>query len=82
MLKSPTQRQQQLWVVQRLYRICRVFRNNSATEPCLEQYEQQVRLIMNEEVSPAAAAWIEIVVQSLRTGTDFRPERYLSASFR
>ena len=37
---------QQLWVVERLYRICAVFRGMSAEEPCLEQYERQVALMM------------------------------------
>lgn len=46
-------------------------------EPCLEQYEQRVRLILDEDVTPAAAAWIEIIAQSLRTGSPFSPEEYL-----
>ena len=77
MLESPTQHQQQLWVVQRLYRICRTFRQSSLMEPCLEQYEQQVRQVMDEPVTPAASAWIEIIVQSLRTETPFVAENYM-----
>lgn len=71
MLETPTQHQQQLWIVQRLHRICNTFRTNSRQEPCLEQYEQQVRLMMDEEVSPAATAWIELIVGSLRSGETF-----------
>ena len=77
MLATSAQHQQQLWVVQRLQRICTVYRNTSATEPCLEQYEQQVRLLMDEDVTPAASAWIELIVGSLRTGTTFLPEEYV-----
>ena len=47
------------------------------SEPCLEQYEQQVRLMMDEEVSPAAAAWIELIVGSLRSGETFRVTEYV-----
>lgn len=77
MLDAPTKQREQLWIVERLYRICTVVRNNAAGEPCLEQYEQQVRLIMDEEVTPAAAAWIQVIVQSLRQGTAFCAEDYL-----
>ncbi|MEZ6123281.1 MAG: hypothetical protein R3C49_08925 [Planctomycetaceae bacterium] len=80
MLKtSSDSQQQQLRVVQRLYRICSNYRRLAGTEPCLEQYESQVRLMMDEEVTPAASAWIELIAQSLRTGTDFAPEEYLRA---
>ena len=77
MLETPTQHQQQLWVVQRLHRICSTLRNASAVEPCLEQYEQQVRLLMDEDVTPAASAWIELIVGSLRTGVPFAAEEYI-----
>ena len=77
MLETPTQHQRQLWVVQRLYRICTAFRNSSTAEPCLEQYEQQVQLLMDEEVTPAAGAWIELIVGSLRTGVPFVAEEYI-----
>lgn len=70
---------QQLWVVERLYRICAVFRGMSAEEPCLEQYERQVALMMDECVTPAAAAWIELIVQSLRSGRPFESRDYLPA---
>ncbi len=36
--------------------------------------------MMDEEVSTAAAEWIQIIVQSLRTGRDFRPEEYMRAA--
>ena len=78
MLKtSYDSQQQQLRVVQRLYRICATHRRLAATEPCLEQYENQVRLMMDEEVTPAASAWIELIAQSLRSGTEFNAEEYL-----
>lgn len=77
MLETPTQNQQHLWVVQRLHRICKTFRNASANEPCLEQYEQQVRLLMDEEVSPAASAWIELIVASLRKDVTFQATEYV-----
>ncbi len=77
MLETPTQHQQQLWVVQRLHRICSSFRNASSQEPCLEQYEQQVRLMMDEDVSPAAAAWIELIVGSLSNGMPFSASDYV-----
>lgn len=77
MLETPTQHQQQLWAVQRLHRICTTFRKMATSEPCLEQYEQQVRLMMDEEVSPAAAAWIELIVCSLRSGQAFRANEYV-----
>jgi hypothetical protein len=77
MLETPTQHQQQLWVVRRLFRICKTFRSMAKSEPCLEQYEQQVRLMMDEEVSPAAAAWIELIVGSLRSGEMFRVTEYV-----
>lgn len=71
------QQQEQLWIVQRLHRICAVFRNRMAGEPCLEQYEQQVRMMMDEEVTPAASAWIQLIVQSLRTGGRFCAEEHI-----
>ena len=78
MLNSTTQQhQQQFWVVERLYRICSVFRQAAAGEPCLEQYENQVRMTLDEEVTPAASAWIELIVQSLRSDSDFQPEQYI-----
>ena len=77
MLDAPTQHQHQLCVLQRLHRICRALRNATASEPCLEQYERQVHLVMDEDVTHAAIAWIEIIVQSLRTGTPFEPEEYM-----
>ncbi len=80
MLDTPTQHQQQLWVLNSLHRICSATRSTSPIEPCLEQYERQVRLMMDEEVSTAAAEWIQIIVQSLRTGRDFRPEEYMRAA--
>jgi hypothetical protein len=77
MLDAPTQHQHQLWVLQRLHHICQAFRNATASEPCLEQYEQQVHVVMDENVTHAAIAWIEIIVQSLRTGNSFVPEEYM-----
>lgn len=77
MLDTPTHRQEQLWIVQRLYRICSVLHKQSRLEPCLEQYESRVGTVMDEEVTPAAAAWIQMIVQSLRDGTSFRPEDYI-----
>ena len=77
MLDTPTQHQHQLWVLQRLHRICCSFRNATASEPCLEQYEQQVHLMTDEDVTHAATAWIEIIAQSLRTGNPFVPEEYM-----
>lgn len=76
MLEVPTQ-QKQLWVVNRLYRICATTRNAAVVEPCLEQYEQRVRQVVGGEVTPAAAAWIELIAQCLRTGTVFSPEEFL-----
>ena len=78
MLTTETDRQQeQRWIVERLYRICSVFRNQCPFEPCLEQYEGQVRLMMDEEVTPAASAWIGVIAQSLRTDTKFQIAEYL-----
>jgi hypothetical protein len=77
MLDAPTQHQHRLWVLQRLHRICLSFRNATACEPCLEQYEQQVHLVMDEDVPHAAIAWIEIIVQCLRTGNSFVPDEYM-----
>ena len=77
MLDTPTQQQRQVWVAQRLYRICSSYRDRSRSEPCLEQYEQQVQLMMGDAVTPAASAWIEIIVQCLRTETHFAAEVYL-----
>lgn len=77
MLETATQHQQQLWVVQRLQRICTTFRSQSKTEPCLEQYERQVSLMMDEEVTPAASAWIELIVGSLRSGEHFQVKDYV-----
>ena len=51
MLDAPTQHQHQLWVLQRLHRICLSFRNTTA--------------------------WIEIIVQCLRTGNSFVPDEYM-----
>ncbi|MEZ6132739.1 MAG: hypothetical protein R3C59_29070 [Planctomycetaceae bacterium] len=76
MLESPA-KQRQLWIIQRLQRICTDFRNMSDSEPCFEQYEQQVARMMNEEVTDAAAAWIQLIAVSLRTGTPFIPTEYL-----
>mgnify|MGYP000713526772 CR=1 FL=1 len=80
MLETHSSHRQQLWVLQRLHRICSATRNSAATEPCLEQYEQQVRLMMDEDVSDAAAEWIQIIAQSLRTGRRFRPQEYMRAA--
>ncbi|MDG2131035.1 MAG: hypothetical protein P8K08_23755 [Fuerstiella sp.] len=77
MLDTPTQHQYQLWVLQRLHRICLSFRSSTACEPCLEQYEQQIQLVMDDNITHAATAWIKIIVQSLRTGTSFVPEEYM-----
>jgi hypothetical protein len=77
MLDAPTQHQHQLRVLQRLHRICRAFRNATVSEPCLEKYEQQVHLVMDEDVTHAAVAWIEIIVQGLRTENPFVPEEYM-----
>lgn len=71
---------QQLWVVERLYRICSVYRDMCSGEPCLEQYERQVTLILDEDVTPAASAWIELIAQSLRSGRSFDSHEYLPAS--
>lgn len=70
---------QQLWIVERLYRVCSVYHRMCADEPCLEQYERQVSLILDERVSPAASAWIELIVQSLRSGLPFESRDYLPA---
>jgi len=70
---------QQLWIVERLYRVCSVYRSMCAEEPCLEQYERQVSLMLDERVSPAASAWIELIVQSLRCGQPFESRDYLPA---
>jgi len=77
MLETPTQKQQQLRVVQRLQRICTTYRAATKSEPCLEQYEQQVSLILDEEVTPAASAWIELIVGSLRRNDEFCSEQYV-----
>lgn len=78
MLDTPTHRQEQLWIVQRLYRICSVLHKQSRREPCLEQYESRVGTVMDEEVTPAAAAWIRMIVECLRAGTPFCPEDYIN----
>ena len=77
MLDSPTQSQIQVRVLQRLYRICHALRSECATEPCLEQYENRIQLLMDDRITPATTAWIEIIAQSLRTNTEFRPAEYI-----
>ncbi len=69
--------QRQLWIVQRLQRICTSFRRNVSFEPCLEQYEQHVATVMDTEITPAASAWITLIVQCLRQDEKFVPEHYL-----
>lgn len=54
--------------VQRLYRVCRTYREMSVVEPCLEQYEQQIQLLFGEPMTDAAAAWISKIVGELRSG--------------
>jgi hypothetical protein len=34
--------------------------------------------MMDEEVTSAASAWIDIIAQCLRTGSEFRPQDYMS----
>lgn len=77
MLEAPA-KQSQLWVVQRLVRICESLRRGAAAEPCLEQYEQHVAMVMDEPVTPAASAWIQLIVQSLRQDKPFSAEDYLN----
>lgn len=77
MLETPTQHDQQVWIVERLYRICSVFRESLPYEPCIEQYESQVGSILDEEVTPAASAWIELIAQSLRTSEGFQANEYI-----
>lgn len=78
MLDSSTrQDQQQFWVVERLHRICSVFRESCSFEPCLEQYENHVQMILDDAVTPAASAWIELIVQSLRSESKFQPDQYI-----
>lgn len=76
MLEAPAKKNQ-LWVVQRLVRICESLRRSSTGEPCLEQYEQHVAMVMDEAVTPAASAWIQLIVQSLRQGRPFVADDYL-----
>ena len=52
--------------VQRLYRVCRTYRDMCHAEPCLEQYEQQVQLLFGEPMTDAAVAWISKIVNELR----------------
>lgn len=80
MLESPTSQQQQVWVLQRLHRICVAFRNSAAVEPCLEQYEYQVQLLTGQQLTPAATAWIEVIVHSLRADLPFVPEEHLGCA--
>ena len=77
MLESPTQQDLQVWIVERLYRICSVFRQSVPYEPCIEQYESQVSSILDEEVTPAASAWIELIAQSLRSSGEFEATEYI-----
>ena len=77
MLTTSATLQEHIWILQRLYRICAALRSGSRSEPCLEQYEQQVRLMLDEDVPPAASAWLSIIAQCLRTDTAFHPERYI-----
>lgn len=72
-----TAHQQQYWIVQRLYRICIKLHSSSASEPCLEMYEREVSLMMGEQITEAAEAWIQLIVRSLRSGQRFSPQDYL-----
>lgn len=53
---------------------------SSRREPCLEQYEHQVALMMDEPVSDAASEWITLIVQALRNGEPFEAEHFLPAA--
>lgn len=53
---------------------------SSRREPCLEQYEHQVALMMDEPVSEAASEWIALIVQALRNGEHFNADQYLRAA--
>lgn len=72
-----TVHQQQYWIVQRLYRICIQLRSSATCEPCLEMYERQVSLMMGEQITEAAEAWIALIVHSLRTGQRFSAQDFL-----
>ncbi|MCA9085634.1 MAG: hypothetical protein KDA81_16350 [Planctomycetaceae bacterium] len=78
MLEAPTIYQQRIWVLGRLHRICEAFRSRCRSEPCLEQYEQQVAQMMDEPVTAAASAWIAIIAQCLRSEAPFHPEEYMT----
>ena len=79
-MSQMTRKQQiELWVVQRMLRICRSFREDSRFEPCLESYERHVSLIMGEPLPPAAVAWIEAIVNSLRQRSTFDARKFLSS---
>ena len=70
----------QLWTIERLERICRTMQASSRREPCLEQYEYEVALMMDEPVSDAASEWIALIVQALRNGEIFEAEQFLPAA--
>lgn len=72
--------QRQLWTIARLEQICRTTQAFSQYEPCLEQYEYRVALMMDEPVSDAACEWIALIVQALRNGEPFEAERYFRAA--
>lgn len=80
MLDTENQVQQQVWAAQRLYRICRITREASSSEPCLEQYEQQVQLVTGEELTAAVAAWIALIAEQLRLGKQFVAEEYVAGA--
>ncbi|MEQ9407041.1 MAG: hypothetical protein RIK87_04920 [Fuerstiella sp.] len=77
MLEVPADQLGQRWVVQRLYRLCASLHASAMAEPCLEQYERHVGVVMDQEVTEATAAWIRIIVCRLRAGLPFCAEDYL-----
>ena len=60
-----------------MLRICTSLRQSSPSEPCIEQYERHVAMLMDEEVTPAASAWISLIVESLRLEIPFLAEDYV-----
>ena len=69
---GPVESQTQMWVLHRIHRICRrLFRSTHGTA-CLEQYERHVALLFGQSMTPEAAAWIEVIVEHLRSGEPFR----------
>ena len=77
MSQLTVEQQAELWVVQRIHRICRSYCAGSPSEPCLEAYERHVSLLMGEVLTEAAEAWIELIVKGLRQGLPFEPYEQL-----